>query len=96
MPTLFDVDPAGDAVPISRGFLNLRYRSGLSSEEPVPVGEPFTARVTFKNQDWTVRAGHRIALVLASSNSAWAVPDSPGLSVRLESRRSRLVLPVAP
>ena len=96
VPTLFDVDAAGSAVPISRGFLNLRYRSGLATEQPAPVGEPFTAKVTFKNQDWTVRAGHRIALVLESSNSAWAVPDAPGLSVEVESGRSRLALPVAP
>jgi predicted acyl esterase len=96
VPTLFDVDPAGTAVPISRGFLNLRYRGGLARERTVPVGEPFSAQVTFKNQDWTVRAGHRIALVIASSNTAWAVPDAPGLSVQVDSRRSQLVLPVAP
>jgi hypothetical protein len=52
--------------------------------------------VTFKNQDWTVKAGHRIALVIESSNSAWAVPDTPGLTVEVVSRSSRLVLPVAP
>jgi X-Pro dipeptidyl-peptidase len=96
VPTLFDVDPAGTAVPISRGFLNLRYRGGLAAERPVPVGEELAVRVTFKNQDWTVAAGHCVALVLASSNSAWAIPDSPGLTVEVASRTSRLVLPVAP
>ena len=54
MPTLFDVDPAGTAVPISRGFLNLRYRDGLAAERPLPAGEELPVRVTFKNQDWTV------------------------------------------
>ena len=93
VPTLFDVDPAGTAVPISRGFLNLRYRDGLAAERPVPVGEELPVRVTFKNQDWTVSAGHRVALVLASSNSAWAIPDTPGLRVEVAS--GRLVLPVA-
>jgi X-Pro dipeptidyl-peptidase len=96
VPTLFDVDPAGTAVPISRGFLNLRYRGGLATEQPMPVGEEVPVRVTFKNQDWTVQAGHRIALVLASSNSAWAVPDEPGPRVEVASQTSRLILPVAP
>jgi predicted acyl esterase len=73
----------------------IRYRGGLAQERTVPVGDPFSAKVTFKNQDWTVQAGHRIALVIASSNSAWAVPDAPGLSVEVDSRRSQLVLPVA-
>jgi X-Pro dipeptidyl-peptidase len=96
VPTLFDVDPAGTAVPISRGFLNLRYRGGLATAQPMPVGVEVPVRVTFKNQDWTVKAGHRIALVLASSNSAWAVPEEPGLQVEVTSRTSRLTLPVAP
>ena len=96
VPTLFDVDPAGDAVPITRGFLNLRYRGGLATEQPLPAGEEVPVRVEFKPQDWTVKAGHRIALVLASSNSAWAVPDAPGLDVEVASGRSQLTLPVAP
>ena len=96
VPTLFDVDPAGAAVPISRGFLALRYRDGLATEQPLPVGEELPVRVTFKNQDWTVKAGHRIALVLQSSNTAWAIPDAPGLAVEVASGGSRLVLPVAP
>ena len=96
VPTLFDVDPAGTAVPISRGFLALRYRDGLGAEQPVPIGEAVAVRVTFKPQDWTVEAGHRVALVLQSSNSAWAIPDTPGLAVEVASGSSRLVLPVAP
>jgi X-Pro dipeptidyl-peptidase len=96
VPTLFDVDPSGRAVPISRGFLNLAYRNGLAERDPMPLGEPTPVTVTFKNQDWTVKAGHRIALVMASSNSVWGVPDTPGMSVAVASRVSRLVLPVAP
>ena len=78
------------------GFLDLRYRRGLGSAVAMPAGEPTPVTVTFKNQDWTVEQGHRIALVIESSNSAWAVSDTPGLSVDVASRSSRLVLPVAP
>jgi len=34
--------------------------------------------------------------VLASSNSAWAVPGAPGLRVEVASGTSRLVVPIAP
>jgi len=34
--TLFDVDPAGKAVPISRGFLNLRCCRWRASRQPAP------------------------------------------------------------
>jgi X-Pro dipeptidyl-peptidase len=96
VPTLFDIDPARSAVPITRGFLNLHYRDGLARAQPMPVGGPTTVSVTLKNQDWTVKAGHRIALVVESSNRAWAVPDTPGLSLDVASHSSRLVLPVVP
>jgi X-Pro dipeptidyl-peptidase len=81
VPTLYDLAPDGAAVPITRGFLNLAYRDGLGSGKPAPVGQALSAQVTFKPQDWTVRRGHRIALLLESSNTAWAVPDDPGLHV---------------
>ncbi len=76
-PTLVDLAPDGSAQPISRGFLNLRYREGLAREVPMPPGEPVTASVRFSPQDHTVVPGHRIALVVAGSNAVWALPDAP-------------------
>jgi X-Pro dipeptidyl-peptidase len=96
-PTLVDLAPDGTAKAISRGFLNLRYREGLAAEKPVPPGTPVRASVRFSPQDHTVRAGHRIALVVQSSNAVWAVPDQPaGSTFTVHHGRSALVLPVAP
>ena len=95
-PTLYDVAEDGTAVPITRGFLNLRYRDGLEKEKPVPAGEPVRAVVQLLPQDWIVRAGHRLVLTVASSNTAWAVPaGQPGLGVTVEhGGASRLLLPL--
>jgi X-Pro dipeptidyl-peptidase len=76
-PVLLDVAPDGSTRTIARGFLNLNYRNGLRSADPAP-GEWQQARVTLLPQDYTVRAGHRIALLVQSSNTVWAVPGSPG------------------
>jgi predicted acyl esterase len=97
-PTLVDIAPDGSATAITRGFLNLRYRDGLASEQPLPPGAPVRATVTFSPQDHTVEAGHRIGLVLAGSNVAWAVPDAPAgtrVTVHHGTEVSQLVLPVA-
>ena len=95
-PTLVDLAPDGTATPITRGFLNLRYRNGLTREEPIPVNAPVSATVTFSPQDTTVPTGHRLALILAGSNAVWAVPDQPaGQTFRL-GPGSRLELPAAP
>jgi len=98
-PTLLDMAPDGSTKAISRGFLNLRYREGLEAERPMPAGRFVRATATFSPQDHTVRAGHRIAVVVAGSNTVWAVPDQPpGTRYTLRhggSRGSALVLPVA-
>jgi len=93
--TLFDETPDGTRVPITRGFLNLAYRDGLAAAVPVPVGRPVRAVVSLLPQDWIARQGHRLVLVVASSNAVWAVPDRPGLGVTVAHEgASRLLLPV--
>src|SRR5947209_2731455 len=93
-PTLVDVGPDGTVVPISRGHLDLQYRSGLAKAIAVPAGQPVRVRVRLSPQDQTVAAGHRIGLIVESSNVVWALPDDPGYSITLRSGTSRLVLPV--
>jgi X-Pro dipeptidyl-peptidase len=77
-PLLVDVAPDGTTKTVSRGFLSLQYRNGLAQAEPIPVGEPIRATVTFKPQDQTFEAGHRVGVILQGSNTVWAVPDDPG------------------
>jgi len=89
------VAPDGTGKAISRGFLNLRYRNGLRDEEAVPPGVPVSATVTFSPQDHTVAKGHRIGLILAGSNTVWAVPDTPA-GTTTTVRSGTLALPTAP
>jgi X-Pro dipeptidyl-peptidase len=94
-PTLVDVAPDGSATAISRGFLNLKYRNGLAKAEEIDALQPLRARVRLAPQDQTVPAGHRIGLVVQSSNVVWAVPEQSGYQVGVKQQgASRLVLPV--
>ncbi|MFP5225140.1 MAG: CocE/NonD family hydrolase [Actinomycetota bacterium] len=77
-PLLVDEDPDGTLSVIQRGFLNLDYRDGLS--EAKPATGRMRARVRFLPQDYTIRAGHRIGVILQGSNAVWAVPGNPGLT----------------
>ena len=97
-PLLVDVAPDGTTTTVSRGFLNLQYRDGLGRAQPLPPGEPVRATVTFKPQDQSFEAGHRVGLIVQGSNTVWAVPDDPGAgyTLRLGERGSSLVLPLAP
>src|SRR3954454_609690 len=92
-PLLVDVAPDGTTKTVSRGFLNLQYRDGLARAEPIPPNEPIRATVTFKPQDQTFEAGHRIGVILQGSNTVWAIPDDPGATYTVT--RSALELPLS-
>lgn len=99
-PVLLDIAPDGTTRTVQRGFLNLNYRNGLEGADPAP-GTWQRARVTMLPQDYTVRAGHRVGLLVQSSNTVWALPGNPGVIdiaagpiPGVTQVGSRLVLPV--
>lgn len=75
-PLLVDESPDGTLSIIERGFLNLDFRNGLAQAQP--ASGRMSASVRFLPQDYTVRAGHRIGLILQGSNLVWALPGTPG------------------
>ena len=87
MPILVDIDQNNNYKTIQRGFLNLDYRNGLGAKAPAAAGW-INANVQFLPEDYTVPAGHRIGLLLQSSNTVWAVPGNPAgfVSVGLGSK----------
>ena len=97
-PVLLDVAPDGSRTVIARGFQHVDYRDGLAKADPV-TGRWLRVAVRLLPQDYTVAKGHRVALVVQSSNTVWAVPGNPGsvdvadgrISKRF--RGSSLVLP---
>jgi X-Pro dipeptidyl-peptidase len=100
-PLLVDVLPNGQLRLVERGFLNLDYRDGLEKAKPLASGEWGHGKVEFLPQDFTFPAGHRIGLIVQSSNTVWAVPGAAG-TVNISHARipntpaqgTKLVLPV--
>ncbi len=76
-PVLLDVAPDGSSKTLARGFLHVDYRNGLEDNRPAP-GTWVRATVRLLPQDYTLLAGHRLALLVQSSNTVWAVPGNPG------------------
>jgi X-Pro dipeptidyl-peptidase len=75
-PILADVDEAGNLSLVERGFMNTSYRNGLTKADP-KTGL-MEVKVPMLPQDYTFKAGHRIGLILQSSNTVWAVPGAAG------------------
>jgi X-Pro dipeptidyl-peptidase len=66
--------PNGEAKYITRGYLDARHRDGLEKGVDVPVGAGEQYRVELHARDYVFAEGHRIQVLLASSDSChWAV-----------------------
>jgi len=64
-------------IPVTRGFLDSRYRNGLAEQVPLEPGKEFGATVVMKPQDYVFRKGHSIALNIMTENIEWAVSKAP-------------------
>lgn len=115
-PRLLDFDPSkytgsgaattattNTAIPaMTRGWMDSRYRHGLSSEVQVTPGSAFLENIPLWPQDYTVRAGHRLVLILSTETTDWDVPkfatslDTGSATARIdyEQSQSYITLPI--
>jgi X-Pro dipeptidyl-peptidase len=96
VPLLLDVAPDGAARVITRGVFNSNQRHGLARSVPLVPGAPWSATVEMWDTDWTLRAGHRLELVLVSSEARWALSDTTRATTRVDVGASSLTVPLAP
>ena len=88
-------------VAFTRGWLDSRYRNGLDHIERVTPGTSFREDLSLKPTDYTVRAGHRIVLLMSTETLEWAkskLPDVPGnntVTLNYQDGSSWLELPAA-
>lgn len=82
-PILIDIAPDGSHRVAERGFLNVDFREGRDIGEPAPNDTWVHAPVRFLPEDYTFKAGHRIAVLLMSTNTIWAVPGMPAGTVNV-------------
>lgn len=62
---LLDVAPDGTQTWVNRAYLSAQHANGLREPEPVTPGERTTYELRFFPSDTVVRAGHKLALVIA-------------------------------
>ena len=119
-PSIVDVDPAdhinvgaqhigstdkNSLVAVTRGWLDSRYRKGLSKQVPIKPGKPFGMKVVAHPQDYTFKKGHIIGLSIQTEINEWSVPkpypgcenpsqECPFVRINWEGGKTRLTLPV--
>lgn len=104
----YDVAPSGARTYVTRGYLDARFRAGLTNATPVTPGVVERYRVELHAREYRFLPGHRIQVVLTSADycgwtlfaecaSAGVLPDLNAAHVTIVegSGRSRLRLPGA-
>jgi predicted acyl esterase len=94
--------PAGYWHEVSPGYLKGTYRSyksGYVKQVPIPVGKVVKFEIEIWPTSWMFRAGHRVGLSIASSDSLGAGPNTnPAMITVYHSRQypSEITLPIIP
>ncbi len=73
--TLLDVAPDGSVRVVTLGLQDLRYADSLAAPHSLEPGARKTVTITLRPQDAVVAAKHRLAVVLAGSETVWGLPD---------------------
>jgi hypothetical protein len=96
---LCDVAPDGTSKLVSDGGLNATHRGSHERPEPLQPGQIYELTVGLKFTAYRFHKGHRIRLMIASSDfqNAWPAPR-PAVNVVYRNRAhpSHLTLPVVP
>ncbi|WP_433356144.1 Xaa-Pro dipeptidyl-peptidase [Microtetraspora malaysiensis] len=91
---LVDYDQNGKAKIITRGWTDPQNRKSISRTEPVKPGTPYRIDVDLQPHDYVFAAGHRIGVVLLSSDYEYTIRPAPGTELYLDTTKSTVTLPL--
>ncbi len=78
---------------ISRGFLDTRNNTSLTTDTNVVPGTWQTFTWTLTPTDHLVKPGHTLRLIIAASDPDWTVVDTSGTTITIDRAYSSISLP---
>ncbi|WP_440902840.1 Xaa-Pro dipeptidyl-peptidase [Actinosynnema sp.] len=91
---LVDRSPDGTSRVITRGWADPQNRLDLSVTRPVEPGKRYRVEVELQANDYVVAAGHRLELVLLSSDHDYTLRPAPGAGLSVDLTGTSVELPV--
>ena len=91
---LVDVGPDGQVRLVTEGWTDPQNRTSASVTTPIEPGEAYDLSVALEPQQYLVQRGHRIGLVLLSSDHDFTLRPPPGTRLSVGLAGTRLLLPV--
>ena len=91
---LVDYAPDGSATMVTRGWLDPQNRQRIDRSAPITQGREYGFRWDLQPDDYIWQAGHRIGLVVVSTDHDYTIRPAPGTELTLDPGASRLELPI--
>lgn len=91
---LVDYAPDGSSSIVSRGWIDPQNRVSISKSLPLVQGKRYGLKFGMQPKDYVFAAGHRIGLVVISTDFDYTLRPAPGTKLSLAPASSRLILPV--
>jgi X-Pro dipeptidyl-peptidase len=79
---------------VTRGWLDPQNRHSLTRSEPIKQGREYRFRWDLQPDDYVFEAGHRIGLVVVSTDHDYTIRPLPGTRLTLDPEGSEVRLPV--
>ncbi|GAA0540844.1 Xaa-Pro dipeptidyl-peptidase [Saccharopolyspora subtropica] len=91
---LVDQAPDGSVSVVTRGWADPQNRNALDRTSPIEPGKNYSITVTMQPDDYVFAAGHRLGIVVLSSDHDFTLRPKPGTGLALDLARTRIHLPV--
>jgi X-Pro dipeptidyl-peptidase len=91
---LVDYGPASEPAMVTRGWLDPQNRSHLARSRPIVKGRAYGFRWDLQPDDHVFAAGHRIGLVVVSTDHDYTLRPKPGTKLTLDPAASHILLPI--
>ncbi len=94
---LVDYGPVGSATPpvmVTRGWTDVQNRKSDSKSTPIQQGQEYTFDWDLEPDDYVFPAGHRIGLVVVSTDMNFTLRPLPGTELTVNPAKSTVSLPL--
>ena len=79
---------------VTRGWTDVQNRQRIDRSSPIQQGREYTFTWELEPDDYVFPAGHRIGLVVVSTDQQYTVRPDPGTRLTVNPSRSSVILPV--
>jgi X-Pro dipeptidyl-peptidase len=91
---LVDLGPTGDPAMVTRGWLDPQNRNDVAHSQSIAKGRAYSLHWDLQPDDHVFAAGHRIGLVVVSTDHDYTLRPKPGTELTLDPSGSDLQLPI--